>query len=99
MPFGLRFPFGSALIPLAIGQERRGDLLITRPSTKGTGRLCRARDVRVTASSFPDIAQVKPIAVVAVRDFRMTFPVPEIVSGFFGSLPSPMTNPGRGRSP
>lgn len=98
-PCGLRFPFSSALIPLAIGQERRGDLVLTRPLARGTGRLCRVRDVRVEGSRFPDIAQVKPIAVVAVRDFRMTFPVPEIVSGFFGSLPSPMTNPGRGRSP
>jgi hypothetical protein len=27
---------------------------------------------------------MKPIAVIAVRDFRMTFPVPQIVPGFFG---------------
>jgi hypothetical protein len=87
-PFGPRFPFSSVLIPVAVGQERRGDLLITRPSVKGTGRLCRARDVRVTASCFPDIARLEPIAVAAVRDFRMTFPVPQIVPGFFGQVRS-----------
>jgi hypothetical protein len=83
-PFGPRFPFVSALLPLAVGQERRGDLLITRPKAVGTGRLCRARDVHAAAAYFPDIARMKPIAVIAVRDFRMTFPVPQIVPGFFG---------------
>ena len=87
-PFGPRFPFVSALLPLAVGQERRGDLLITRPKAVGTGRLCRARDVHAAAACFPDIARMKPIAVIAVRNFRMTFPAPQIVPGFFGQARS-----------
>jgi hypothetical protein len=86
-PFGPRFPFSSALLPVAIGQEKRGDLLITRPRAVGTGRLCRAREVRVTASCFPDVTRIKPIALIAVRGFRMTFPVPRIVPEFFASVP------------
>ena len=86
LPFGLRFPFASALIPLAVGQERRGDLLITRPRAVGMGRLCRVRDLRVAAPEFPDFTGLEPIALIAVRGFRMTFPVPQIVPAFFGGV-------------
>jgi hypothetical protein len=82
--FGPCFPFISALLPFAVGQERYGDLLITRPRAGGTGRLCRARHLHVAGASFPDIARLKPIALIAVRGFRMVFPVPQIVPGFFG---------------
>jgi hypothetical protein len=83
--FGPRFPLSTALIPIAIAQERRGDLVVTRPIVKGSGRLCRVRDLRVAGSWFPDFARFRPIAVVAVKDFHMTFPVPGIVQGYFGT--------------
>jgi hypothetical protein len=91
--FGPRFPLSTALIPIAIGQERRGDLVVTRPIVKGTGRLCRVRDLRVSGSCFPDVARLKPIAVVAVKDFHMTFPVPGIVQGYFGTRQFAVSHP------
>jgi hypothetical protein len=77
-PFGPRFPISSALAPLSVAQELRGDLLITHSTAKSSARLCRVRDLRVDAALFPDVSRIKPIAVIAVKDFRMTFPVPEV---------------------
>ena len=78
-PFGPRLPVTSSLlpVPLRIGQQLRGDLLITQPSASGTARLCRAHDLRIDARLFPDVSQMQPLAVIAVNDFRMTFPEPD----------------------
>jgi len=88
-PFGPRFPVSSELIPLTVGQERRGDLLITRSTASGTGRPCRTRELQVAAPCFPDVSKLKPITALAVQDLCMTFPLPQIVPGFFGSVRSP----------
>jgi len=83
-PFGPRFPISSSLVPLTVAQERRGDLLTTRPTARGWARLCRARNVCVDARYFPDVTRVRPLVVLAVSDFRMTFPAPQVMRGYFG---------------
>lgn len=83
MPFGPRFPISSALVPLTVAQALRDDLLITRPTAQGSARLCRVRKLWADGACFPNLAQVRPLVVVAVRDFRMTFPVPEVTRGYF----------------
>jgi hypothetical protein len=85
-PFGPRFPISSSLVPLSVAQALRDDLLITHSTAKGSARLCRVRDLHVDAALFPDISRIKPIAVVAVKDFRMTFPVPEVERGYFHAV-------------
>jgi hypothetical protein len=82
-PFGPRFPISSSLVPLTVAQERRGDLLITRSTARGWARLCRVRDLRVDARHFPDVTRVRPMLVLAVSDFRMTFPAPQVIKGYF----------------
>lgn len=78
-PFGPRFPISSSLVPLTIAQASPNGLLITRTTAKGSARLCRVRTLHVDDTRFPNVAGVKPIVVIAVRDFQMTFPVPEVV--------------------
>jgi hypothetical protein len=85
-PFGPSFPIASSLVPLSVAQALHGDLLITHSTAKGSARLCRVRDLRVDAALFPDISRLKPIAVIAVKDFRMTFPVPEVERGYFRAV-------------
>ncbi|MFN4294944.1 MAG: acetoacetate decarboxylase family protein [Thermoflexales bacterium] len=80
-PFGPRFPISSSLAPLTVAQARRGDLLITRSTAQGRARLCRVRALRVDGACFPDVSRLRPIAVIAVSGFRMTFPPPEVVRG------------------
>jgi len=82
-PFGPRFPISSSLVPLTVAQERCGDLLITRSNARGSARLCRVRDLHVDAAYFPDVTHVGPVVVLAVSDFRMTFPAPQVVRGYF----------------
>lgn len=84
-PYGPRFPITSALFPLRVGQALRGDLLITTPSARGSARLCRVADARVDGALFPDFTPLRPIAVLAVSDFGMTFPVPEVVPRYFSA--------------
>ncbi len=81
-PFGPRFPISSSLVPLTVAQARRGDLLITRSTARGWARLCRARALRVDGAYFPDLSRLRPIAVIAVSGFRMTFPPPEVLRGY-----------------
>ncbi|PJF47380.1 MAG: hypothetical protein D6709_01195 [Chloroflexi bacterium] len=82
-PFGPRFPISSALVPLAVAQARKSDLLITRPTARGTARLCRVRELKVEPAFFPDITACRPLVVIAVERFRMTFPPPEVAQGYF----------------
>jgi hypothetical protein len=84
-PFGPRFPISSSLVPLTVAQASHDDLLVTRSTARGSARLCRVRNLQVDGSCFPDVAHVRPIAVIAVSDFHMTFPVPEVVRGYFAA--------------
>jgi len=87
-PRGLRFPITTKIIPgFRVMQKRlmatgfvskpEGNLLLTRPSATGSARLTSLSDLRVNATFFPDLGQVKPLAVLSVENFRMTFPLPE----------------------
>jgi hypothetical protein len=73
-PFGPRFPLTSSLLPLRVIQDLRGQKLVTQPTAKGSARLCRVHDLHVAAAQFPDVSSIKPIAVIAVNNFQMTFP-------------------------
>ncbi|MCS7055796.1 MAG: acetoacetate decarboxylase family protein [Thermoflexales bacterium] len=84
-PFGPRFPISTSWMPLTVAQATRDDLLITRPTARGSARLCRVRSLRVDGARFPDVSRVRPLAVIAVSDFQMTFPEPEVVAGYFAS--------------
>ncbi len=88
-PLGPRFPISSSLVPLTVVQASGDNLLITHSTAKGSARLCRVRSLCVDGARFPDIGRVTPIVVIAVNDFRMTFPVPQVVKGYFAPANTP----------
>jgi hypothetical protein len=81
--FGPRIPISSALLPLGVAQSRGRDLLITQPKARGWARLCRVHDMRADGVCFPDLRRCRPLLVLAVQGFRMTFPPPQVVPGYF----------------
>ncbi|AQG79710.1 acetoacetate decarboxylase family protein [Spirosoma montaniterrae] len=84
-PWGPRFPITTKLMPgFRVMQERLDrpgyeppGLLLTRPSASGAARLSTLSGVETDIRFFPDLSQIKPLAVLSVENFRMTFPVPE----------------------
>lgn len=87
-PWGPRLPISTNWLP-GFRVTQRTDpafttddgyrLLLTRPSASGSARLARLSDVRVNPAYFPDFDRIRPLAVLSVENFRMTFPVPQIV--------------------
>ncbi|MCS7088507.1 MAG: hypothetical protein NZL91_07415 [Thermoflexales bacterium] len=84
-PWGIRFPLSSAMLPLSIGQRQGEDLLITQPYARGWARLCRVHEMVVARNHFPDVTQTRPLLVLAVTSFRMVFPPPLRVAGYFSA--------------
>lgn len=80
-PLGLPFPVASALVPFRIAQRRGEEVLITHPRAVGRARLCTVSRLAVNPAHFPDIARLRPLAVLAVESFRMTFPHPVRLNG------------------
>lgn len=75
---GLRFPVHTALIPFPLSQNLDGKRFHTRYSGRGWGRLARIESMHIDASLFPDLTQARPLAVMTIEDFRITFPVARI---------------------
>ncbi|MCU0389870.1 MAG: acetoacetate decarboxylase family protein [Thermoflexibacter sp.] len=77
--YGLAFPLTSRLFPFTFYQPLRGQTLITTPTAKGWGRLCKIKEINIDSNYFPNIAQFKPLIAIAVKDFSMIFPMPKIL--------------------
>lgn len=78
-PWRFGFPVSTRLLPwLQIIQQLRGQWLLTRPELSGKAQLSSLKDISVNSSFFPPINQVKPLAVLSVKDFLMCFPVPQV---------------------
>lgn len=77
---GLSFPVSTKLLPAFQVTQRRGDdRLLTAPSATGKGQLASLHDLQMNGDYFPDIRRGTRLAAVAVRDFTMVFPVPELL--------------------
>jgi hypothetical protein len=84
--FGPALPISSALLPLSVAQARGNDLLITRPVARGRARLCRVHRLWADGVRFPDLRGCRPLLVLAIQGFRMTFPPPTVVPNSFANL-------------
>jgi len=81
-PRGPRFPITTRLLPgFKVIQQRRNKLLMTSPEAEGKARLVSLRDIHINPARFPDWSGIQPRLVLAVEDFRMTFPLPVELSG------------------
>ncbi len=77
---GLSFPVSTRLLPgFQVTQKRRDELLLTAPTATGKGRLARLHNLQIDSAYFPDISHGTRLATIAVRDFTMVFPVPEMI--------------------
>ncbi|MEZ4900756.1 MAG: acetoacetate decarboxylase family protein [Spirosomataceae bacterium] len=70
----ISFPLTTALFPLRITQQLRDNWIITKPTAKGKAYFGKLTDIKVNGDFFPDIGFLKPVAVLAIKDFEMTFP-------------------------
>ncbi len=72
---GLKFPVGTSLFPLRIGQQKRESILITEPSAKGKGQLVKASKWYADPHYFPSCDDSTLLMSLAIQDFTMGFPV------------------------
>ncbi len=70
------FPITTKFFPLKLAQRLRDKLLITSSPAKGKATFAKLKQIEVNPKFFPDISQVKPLLVLAVKDFKMQFPTP-----------------------
>lgn len=76
--FGPSFPVSTKLMPFPLVQQYEDKYFYTSFSGKGKGKLARIEHIAVNGSLFPDISIVKPIAVLKVEPFHITFPVAKV---------------------
>lgn len=72
------FHVSTKLLPFPLVQKYEGKFLFTNFFGKGRGRFAKVKKISINKEYFPDIASYKPIAVVAVSPFDITFPVAEM---------------------
>lgn len=72
------FPINTRFFPLKVTQQLRHKSILTRPSARGKGGFGQLKYLSANAASFPPLHELKPLAVLSVRDFEMIFPVPHI---------------------
>ena len=71
----LHFPVSTKLLPFPLVQRYQGRDLYTDFSGSGTGSFASIRELRIDPQLFPDISECRPIAVIKVDPFRITFPL------------------------
>ncbi|GAA4457351.1 hypothetical protein GCM10023189_27890 [Nibrella saemangeumensis] len=78
--WGPEFPVTTKLIPrLGVIQQRDRDLLFTHLTASGKARLASRKSMLIDPVYFPDFSQIRPLAILSIQGFSMTFPVPELV--------------------
>lgn len=78
--FGVKFPVNTKLLPFPLVQKHDNKYFYTQFFGGGTGQLAKIDHISINSQLFPDISSIKPIAVIKVNPFNITFPVPIIES-------------------
>lgn len=71
---GIHFPVSTKLMPFPLVQKQNDFLFYTNFFGKGRGQLAKLKSVKINSELFPDISKFKPLAVVKVEPFDITFP-------------------------
>lgn len=77
-PKGIKFPLHTGLLPFPLVQFRDGKAFYTTFTGTGWGELCKLEHIQINPELFPDVSHIKPIAVIKVSPFHITFPVAQI---------------------
>ena len=74
------FPFSvnTSLLPFPLVQQYGNKEYRTRFSGKGSGRFAIMADLKINTDMFPNITSIKPLAIIKVSPFEITFPVADI---------------------
>jgi hypothetical protein len=72
------FPVNTSLLPFPLLQHLDGKAYQTTFMGKGIGRLATMTDLKINDEMFPDLTGIKPIAILRVSPFQITFPVAKI---------------------
>ncbi len=70
---GLQFPFSTNLLKIPLVQELDGQSFHVSFRGKGKGRFVKVLDLQVNAAYFPDIAAIKPLVTLEIKDFAIEF--------------------------
>ena len=74
---GLSFPVSTKLLPgFQVTQCLRDQMLLTAPSASGTGQFASFHGLQIDGAYFPDIRQGTTLAAIALRSFKLVFPIP-----------------------
>ncbi|MFC1856673.1 acetoacetate decarboxylase family protein [Thermodesulfobacteriota bacterium] len=74
----LTFPIHTTLIPFPLVQKKDDKLYHTNFKGKGAAQLAQIENIQVNPELFPDIALYRPLIVLRVFNFSITFPVAHI---------------------
>lgn len=74
---GPHFPVTGAILP-PIVQAWAGKTFITRLQASGKGQLARITDLSVEGY-FPPFSAFRPLLAIKIADFKLTFPIPEVI--------------------
>lgn len=74
----LSFPVSTKLLPFPLVEEYEGKRYFTNFSGSGKGRFAKIVDMKIDPDLFPDVSACKPIAVIRVAPFDITFPKAEV---------------------
>lgn len=72
------FPVSTRLLPFPLIQHLDGKAFQTTFSGKGTGRFATMTDLSINENVFPDLSHFKPLVIIKVDPFEITFPVAKI---------------------
>lgn len=74
----LKFPVNTKMLPFPLIQQYENKKFFTNFFGKGKGRLSKVKEIFINKKYFPDISKCKPIAVIKVEPFSITFPVAKV---------------------
>lgn len=74
----LSFPVSTKLLPFPLVQKYEGKQYYTSFFGKGKGHFARITGMKINPALFPDVSVCRPIAVIRVEPFNITFPEAKI---------------------
>lgn len=72
------FPVSTKLLPFPLVQQHEGKHYFTNFFGKGRGHFAKVKDIKIDPELFPDVSLCRPIAVIRVDPFDITFPEAKI---------------------
>lgn len=70
-----KFPVSTKLLPFPLVQQYENSYYYTNFYGKGKGHFAHIKKIKINSELFPDVSIVKPIAVIRVDPFEITFPL------------------------